>query len=354
MIWALRNPTSSVFQQRFSGWVVELLLPGSWEMKPLSRVSKRLREVCLPFLFRRVEFWFSEAGFHELENLITSDICHHVVSLAYIVPELLKTNILDFDCFKSNIFTPEDYMEEAKDLYDTGYPADKCAPYIVIYNALRRVCEEQRNIVDSSLDPTLLSSALAALPRLKELSLCFCETVERTQEWLEPYLALDMNIIPESPQMPSRTPEIMLPYHGPWEIPNLGTLSESLAGLLGQVQTLHLTRCGHLLELLSHCTLNLHRLDMCHVILEANSKSIRSIRFHDVQLIGEDRLETLSHGLSPELLCSMLDMAPMSVLSRAVGCQCLPFWEKGWSLLLGDDRSRCRVGGSSKRKLSDV
>jgi hypothetical protein len=39
--------------------------------------STRLREACLPTLFRRVEFEFSEAGIGELRGILKSDVrCH--------------------------------------------------------------------------------------------------------------------------------------------------------------------------------------------------------------------------------------------------------------------------------------
>lgn len=61
----------------------------SREVKDLSWVSKRLREACLPSLFRRVKFQFSEAGFVGLKSLMKSDARYHVVSFTYVVPELL-------------------------------------------------------------------------------------------------------------------------------------------------------------------------------------------------------------------------------------------------------------------------
>src|SRR5436853_1328220 len=105
--------------------------------------------------------------------------------------------VLDFDRFMSDIFTPESYAEEAKDLYDAGYPADECPPYMVIYETLHSVCEEQRNIVDSGVDLKMLSSAFTVLPQLTELSLSFCQTVEE-EGWLESYLALDMTMTQKS------------------------------------------------------------------------------------------------------------------------------------------------------------
>lgn len=69
--------------------IVDLLVP--WEIKYLSRASKRLREACLPTLFRCVKFQFSEAGFDGLKELKESAARYHVVSFTYEVPELLKT-----------------------------------------------------------------------------------------------------------------------------------------------------------------------------------------------------------------------------------------------------------------------
>jgi hypothetical protein len=59
------------------------------EIKQLSCTNTRLREACLPFLFRYVKFQFSEAGFDDLRSLL-SDARQHVVSFTYIVPELLN------------------------------------------------------------------------------------------------------------------------------------------------------------------------------------------------------------------------------------------------------------------------
>ena len=69
--------------------IINLLSP--WDVKNLSRASKRLREVCLPSLFRCVEFQFSEAGFNGLKSLLKSDTRYYVISFNYAVLELLKT-----------------------------------------------------------------------------------------------------------------------------------------------------------------------------------------------------------------------------------------------------------------------
>jgi hypothetical protein len=70
--------------------IINFLTP--WAVKDLSRTSKRLREACLPSLFRRIEFQFSEAGFDGLKSLLKSDARNYIVSFTYAVPELLKAS----------------------------------------------------------------------------------------------------------------------------------------------------------------------------------------------------------------------------------------------------------------------
>jgi hypothetical protein len=61
------------------------------DIEQLSCASKRLREICLPSLFRRVKVEFSQAGFEKLSDILKSDARYHVVSFTYIVPDLLRT-----------------------------------------------------------------------------------------------------------------------------------------------------------------------------------------------------------------------------------------------------------------------
>jgi hypothetical protein len=58
------------------------------EIKDMSCDSTRMREACLPSLFRRVKFEFSEAGLRELRGILKLDVRCHVVSFTYAVPDL--------------------------------------------------------------------------------------------------------------------------------------------------------------------------------------------------------------------------------------------------------------------------
>ena len=188
------------------------------------------------------------------------------------------------------------------------------------YNILHTVCEEQHNIMNNSIDLMMLSSALEALFWLTELSLCFCETVKK-KDWLESYLVLNMimteksykhhvqvisNVI-QSVRNKNVFIHIMyflkfqLLYYHSWHVSDLNALSESLRELLNHVQILCVSQSESLLELLSHCALNLHQFDMCHLtvqhsalknFLEVNMKFICSVGFHDVQLTRVNQLET--------------------------------------------------------------
>ncbi|KAH6662963.1 hypothetical protein B0J14DRAFT_621705 [Halenospora varia] len=330
--------------------IIDLLTP--WDVKDLSRASKRVRELCLLSLFRCVEFPFSNAGFDGLTSLTKSDTRYHVVSLTYTVPQLLKTEILDFNRFKSDLLTLDSYVETAKDIYDANGKADECPSYM-------------RSIVNYGVDRSVLSFALGAFSRLTNVRLSFCETIEDRDEQLSPFIS-NMTIAEESYEyhvrvvsdaiQSARNKGIVihtislsgyhLPYYYTWEIPDLSTLSESLRKLLESVRVLCLIGSSSSLELLSHCALDLHELDMCHVVaeydtlqdfLETNKRSIRSIGFHDVEIIEPGRkLWSKLVELSSSMLCEMLKV-PQFVLCRAADCGCLRFWKEGRRLLLKDD-----------------
>lgn len=261
------------------------------DLKRLSCVSRQLRQICLPSLFQHVEFRFSKSGFEDLQNFIESDVRHYTTSFIYVAPLLLKPGkaspsqdiillenlnylvrtiieILDFEYYTSHLFTFQTYryVEEAKELYDLKYHDGECPPYMVIYDRLRKICEEQRSIVDSDFDLTALSSALQNLPKIKELKLEFCQPVEKN-DWLAPYLDLDMTmpersyghhlqVISNAVRIANYTSvsvrticlsQLQLPYHDSWQQQYSGALLEILGELLGHINNLRLDRCNFLL-----------------------------------------------------------------------------------------------------------
>lgn len=62
----------------------------SCDIKAFLLVNRRLRDVCLPSLFYRVRFNFSEAGLDGVQQLRNSAVRLHVKSLNYLVPQFIK------------------------------------------------------------------------------------------------------------------------------------------------------------------------------------------------------------------------------------------------------------------------
>ena len=76
------------------------------ETKKLSHASRRIRDVCLPFLFRKVSIEFSNEAFDLLESLLKSNFHRYIVSLEYVVPKLLKPGkSLPGKSFMESIYT---------------------------------------------------------------------------------------------------------------------------------------------------------------------------------------------------------------------------------------------------------
>jgi hypothetical protein len=242
-----------------------------------------------------------------------------------------------------------------------------------IYHAARSICEEQHKIVEKGLDLALLSSVLGALPRLKEVGLDF-RAMLRWKEGLDSYFN-DISMAEKSHEHHIRVISSALrkarkcgisinsvSLRGfdilDWEGRNHKTLSEVLGELMGFVQTLRLTLSSSALEVLSHCALKLHQLDMCDLViqntalkhfLKTNKKYIRSIGFHNVNTFETNWLENTK--LFSGAIYSMLNV-PQTTPVREVDCGCSLFWEKGQRLLLKGDYSPC--SGGRKRKFTEV
>lgn len=60
----------------------------SADVKSVSCLNKRLREISEPIIFRHVRFHFCEAGFKALNHFLHSKVLQHVVSFTYVFPEL--------------------------------------------------------------------------------------------------------------------------------------------------------------------------------------------------------------------------------------------------------------------------
>ncbi|KAF7594881.1 hypothetical protein BBP40_007915 [Aspergillus hancockii] len=334
--------------------VLNFLLPS--DAKEFSHTSKRFREISLPFIFRKLEIEFSKEAFKKLKRLSTSDIWQHLVSLTYVVTDLLDPDIMKFNRFKSDFLTPERYVTRSKENHDSVYP--NCPPYIVIYETLRHICKKQRYIIENGLDLQVLLSILGKASKLAQLHVHFSDAVEqKCLEWglgdsgiLRREMAFQqhLSVISRAFQKKDKRPRSIhlsrfsLPFYYEWENLSPMDLSGVLQELLNGVETLHLEGSGLPLEVLSDSVLNIRQLNMCWLrvglnFLEAflgrNAASICAVGCHNVRLKGINRWKYGSVDLSPHHISSMLKARHFKLQAPAC-CGALSSTERAWRLLV--------------------
>lgn len=370
--------------------VVQLVIHhlSCWETKQLSQVNRRLRSICIPFVFRCVRFEFSRNSLRDLKDLFTSELRHHVLSFTYVAPELLKDGMLphgtgrkfeltrsidvvNFDHFKSSILTPDNYVDEAKTLYDYGHPPEFYPPYVAIFTALQKIYRKQNHIIESGMDQAALTLAFRAFSRMKELTVHFCTTIER-KDWLEYYMNLDMTMPLKSYEHHVRVLSNALSYarsrgslvdtvhlsgfqipRSQYDIADLMSLSSHLRELLSGVFCFKMTQSESSLDLLSRCPLNIVQFDMCYMtvdyrtlrrFLDENRVPLRSIGVHNVLIANVPFHNEELPYLDIELLRALVNARGGSQ-THEMQCSCLPH-RKGWRLLL-PDRSAEESGDQS-------
>lgn len=281
----------------------------SQEIKPLLYINRRMRDVCLLTLFRKVRFGFSDNGFDGLEGLLqSSHLYPYIVSFQYVVPQLLKPSkslsvrtliakanlepeIRDYTTFKAYILTPDSYikecesqdnLEDLEDKDDLEYTGRYHPSYTLVYRTLRRIYVEQRHIIETGRDSVLISLAFQRFTKLSKLSLEFCETLGE-EDQVESYLTLDIiiqeksyehyiqlvsaamksikdrNISVHSIQLAG----LSLIYDNPQRTRDIYLLITLLTELLEYASSLQLLQSDLVLEILSHSKLNIHQLELC-------------------------------------------------------------------------------------------
>lgn len=267
-------------------------------------------------------------------------------------------------------------MDIAKEKYDEGYEEDEIHSYMAIYKTVYDICSEQRSIVDKGAD-LVLSSIFCALPLLQEVRLspkvleddgCLLSSDMIIEDFYEHHLqvvssaiqsAIGVGVDIHTVSLLDFTLPCRYSFYQSWEKFCLPLLFGSLEQLLKNIKVLRL-RGVHsgVLELLSHCALDLHHLDMCGVVasekvikdlFETNKKSLRSIRLHDVELFG------LNHQVLPaSILCHKLLGVLPTMLYRVADCDCPLQRKEGWWPMVGDSRSQLSTGTSAKRKYDEL
>lgn len=266
----------------------------------------------------------------------------------------LRVEILNFEFFKNSIISPENYVDASMEMYERGYPAEICPPYFLVYNTFRRICKEQRGIVENREDTTMLSAAFSQLPKLTELCLCFCQTVAEEvwvglhmdttmtakEKTLEHHFQVILNSLKAGRNHGTfihtvHLSGLELPHYCSRQSLEAQVLRGYLYDLLVCAQTLRLSGSGTSLESLSHTTLRLRQLDLCrltvpytslHEFLQRNAGSIESIRVHNVELVSNIPSDVGALEVSLKKLGSSWHF------THEERSPCTICWEEGWRL----------------------
>ncbi|KAK0103728.1 hypothetical protein ONS95_005734 [Cadophora gregata] len=140
--------------------------------------------------------------------------------------------------------------------YDGGGEPDEDPSYMVIYETLHDICEEQRSIMDNGVDLSVLSSTFGALARVKKLGLKFCEVIDDDSS-LSPFTACMTTVEDSYEYHPLIVSDAIqssrnrgtaintvslsgfnLPYYHQLEVPDLSTLLKSLDKRLQSVRVI--------------------------------------------------------------------------------------------------------------------
>jgi hypothetical protein len=168
------------------------------DLKICSLVNRRLRAFCYRYLFHSVKIQFSMSAFHGLSQM-APEIGKYIRYVRYEVPDLLKKGrasgssnqryannqleLLDFPTFANHLYPYADYLAESQERSTLGMAPHP--PYQVMFEELARICREQREILDQSLDLESMIAILDRLPRLKAVDMTFKSAAP---QWLRPLL----------------------------------------------------------------------------------------------------------------------------------------------------------------------
>ncbi|KAL4886313.1 hypothetical protein BJY04DRAFT_213841 [Aspergillus karnatakaensis] len=145
-----------------------------------SLVCKRFRELSISSLFYSVSFPCSKYGLESLQQFANSNLCHWTMDMTFWMPIFLKPKVLDLEHFLSVMMTPEAVADiEASDGPDNVRPR-----FEGLHQVYRKHYEDTREIVNSDIELTALSSALRGLPRLTDLIFDFTKTLHAGWEHL--------------------------------------------------------------------------------------------------------------------------------------------------------------------------
>ncbi|KAJ5249526.1 hypothetical protein N7524_011842 [Penicillium chrysogenum] len=318
------------------------------QIKQLSLVSRRMRDVCLPVLFHKISIEFSNDGFDLLESILKSSLRRHIISFEYVAPMLLNPEIREYDVFKTEILTPDNYVdicegyddvEGSEDWDEMEYLSGDHPSYTRVYKTIRRTCAEQQEIIEAGRDLTLMKLAFNLLFNLKELVLVFRDT-KGHEDWERDYHQMFDMIQPRSYEHHIQLLLAALKGHNltlkviqltclepsndsPWLSFDWDSLMTPLTELVGYAPCLRLVESDMALQLLRRS------------FLRFNATSLRSLSVHDVRAFDQ--------GNATHLIPAHVEDKTGLTIEREkkvgnLSCTCS--FQEGWKLFFSAPNAR--------------
>ncbi|KAK9646477.1 hypothetical protein HCH54_005222 [Aspergillus fumigatus] len=147
----------------------------------LSLVNQRLRMICSPYLFQKLNIPFSLAGLERLCHISSSHLAVHVRTLRYEPTELIEPLVQHHDYFRNCVYTPSEYARDRRDAYWNSYGTR--ISYTTIQNYFSRLADEQQRILERGRDLVTFQTCLPRLVNLKTIQLHFVEGIKEPFRW---------------------------------------------------------------------------------------------------------------------------------------------------------------------------
>ncbi|KAL4888214.1 hypothetical protein BDV59DRAFT_196627 [Aspergillus ambiguus] len=155
----------------------------------LSCTNRRLRTICIPYIFDTVKVTFSKAGFERLEKVSQSFVGRHVRVLCYEAPELIDPNVESFDYFCTSVYTPSEYIRDLRDLY--WNPDKNRVSYQAVHSYFAGLACEQQELLANYEDLRALKESLPRLRRLGTIRINFVDSTTAPFRWFSNRVFVD-------------------------------------------------------------------------------------------------------------------------------------------------------------------
>ncbi|KAL4924647.1 uncharacterized protein BDV17DRAFT_274168, partial [Aspergillus undulatus] len=157
----------------------------------LSCVSRKLRAVCVPYLFKTICITFSASGLERLRYISSSTFAQHVKVVRYKVPELIDPYVCSWEYFRSCVYSPAEFIRDQREQWWSF--REKSFSYESIHNYFSELSKEQQKILAKCDDARALHACLPCFARLETIQLICEDGIDQPFRWLATSLFFDWN-----------------------------------------------------------------------------------------------------------------------------------------------------------------